>query len=31
VFTPRINEWKGMIRVDLEVLDFQPREMPELK
>ncbi len=31
VFTPRINEWKGMIRVDLEVLDFQPREIPELK
>ena len=30
VFSPRINEWKGMVRVDLEVIDFQPREIPEL-
>jgi single-stranded-DNA-specific exonuclease len=30
VFTPRLNEWKGFIRVDLEVIDFQPREIPEL-
>jgi single-stranded-DNA-specific exonuclease len=31
VFTPRINEWKGMVRVDLEVIDFQPRENPEIR
>jgi single-stranded-DNA-specific exonuclease len=30
VFTPRINEWRGMIRVDLEVIDFQPVETPLL-
>ena len=30
VFTPRINEWRGMIRVDLEVIDFQPVETPVL-
>ena len=24
VYTPKINEWQGMTRVDLEVLDFQP-------
>ena len=24
VFTPRINEWQGYRRVDLEVVDLQP-------
>jgi single-stranded-DNA-specific exonuclease len=24
VFTPRLNEWQGFTRVDLEVVDFQP-------
>jgi single-stranded-DNA-specific exonuclease len=30
VFSPRLNEWKGMVRVDLEVIDFQPVERPRL-
>lgn len=30
VFTPRLNQWNGISRIDLHVIDFQPREQPEL-
>jgi single-stranded-DNA-specific exonuclease len=30
VFTPRLNEWNGFRRVDLEVVDFQPRAEAQL-
>jgi single-stranded-DNA-specific exonuclease len=30
VFTPRLNEWQGFRRVDLEVVDFQPGPDAEL-
>ena len=30
VFTPRLNEWQGYTRVDLEVLDFQAGPQPRL-
>jgi single-stranded-DNA-specific exonuclease len=30
VFTPRLNEWQGFRRVDLEVVDFQPGAEAEL-
>ena len=29
-FTPRINEWNGMRRVELEIIDFQPGPRPTL-
>jgi single-stranded-DNA-specific exonuclease len=31
VFTPRLNEWQGLRRVDLEVVDFQPGARPRLE
>ena len=30
VFTPRLNEWQGYRRVDLEVVDFQPGAVDRL-
>lgn len=30
VFSPRLNEWREMVRVDLEVIDFRPVERPQL-
>jgi len=30
VFTPRLNEWQGFTRVDLEVIDFVPKAHPDL-
>lgn len=30
VFTPRLSQWNGISRIDLHVIDFQPRERPEL-
>jgi single-stranded-DNA-specific exonuclease len=30
VFTPRLNEWQGFRRVDLEVVDLQPRAQAQL-
>jgi single-stranded-DNA-specific exonuclease len=29
-FTPRLNEWQGFTRVDLEIVDFQPRPEADL-
>jgi single-stranded-DNA-specific exonuclease len=30
VFTPRLSQWNGVSRIDLQVIDFQPRDRPEL-
>jgi single-stranded-DNA-specific exonuclease len=30
-FTPRINEWQGFRRVDLQIVDFQPGREPRLE
>ena len=30
VFTPKVNEWNGFRKVEIEVVDFQPTEVAEL-